>query len=72
MKNSALSTSSIDELIDELDRREAKRLRRQLDAAPLDVGGDHVSCVEWTVEMTHSGTITLTNDIDVEALSGIG
>ena len=65
----ALSTSSIDELIDELDRRDEAFSDVNFDAAPLDVGGDH-ACVEWTVEMTHSGTIMLTNDTNIDA-SGI-
>ena len=65
----ALSTSSLDELIDELDRRDEAFSDVNFDGAPLDVGGDH-ACVEWTVEMTHSGTITLTNDTNIDA-SGI-
>ena len=65
----ALSTSSLDELIDELDRRDEAFSDVDFDGAPLDVGGDH-ACVEWTVEMTHSGTITLTNDTNIDA-SGI-
>ena len=54
----ALSTSSLSELIDELDRRDDAFSDIELDVVPLDVGGDY-ACVEWTVDMTHSGTITL-------------
>ena len=65
----ALSTSSIDELIDELDRRDEAFSDVDFDVAPLDVGGDY-ACVEWTVEMTHSGTIMLADDTNIDA-SGI-
>ena len=54
----ALSTSSLSELIDELDRRDDAFSDIELDVVPLDVGGAY-ACVEWTVDMTHSGTITL-------------
>ena len=36
-----------------------------LDVMPLDVGGDY-ACVEWTVDMTHSGTITLADERSIE------
>ena len=57
----ALSTTSLSELIDELDRRDDAFSDIELDVVPLDVGGDY-ACVEWTVDMTHSGTITLADD----------
>ena len=41
----------------------------ELDVAPLDVGGDY-ACVEWTVQMTHSGTTVLADDMTIEP-SGI-
>ena len=65
----ALSTASLDELLDELDRRDEAFTDVDLDVAPLDVGGDY-ACVEWTVEMTHSGTVVLGDDISIDA-SGI-
>ena len=65
----ALSTASLAELIDELDRRDEAFSDVELDVAPLDVGGDY-ACVEWTVEMTHGGTIVLADDTNIEA-SGI-
>ena len=63
----ALSTASLDELFDELDRRDEAFSDVELDVAPLDVGGDY-ACVEWTVEMTHSGTIVLADDDDHRAI----
>ena len=53
----ALSTASLSELIDALDRRDEAFSDMSLDVMPLDVGGDY-ACVEWTVDMTHSGPIT--------------
>jgi ketosteroid isomerase-like protein len=64
-----LSTSSLSELLDELDRRDDAFSDFDLDAAPLDVGGDY-ACVEWTVEMTHSGPLRLAEETSVES-SGI-
>ena len=54
----ALSTSSLGELIDALERRDDAFSEMVLDVMPLDVGGEY-ACVEWTVEMTHTGTISL-------------
>ena len=54
----ALSTGSLDELIDELARRDEAFSDIALDVVPLDVGGEF-ACAEWTVAMTHSGTLTL-------------
>jgi ketosteroid isomerase-like protein len=61
----ALSTESLDELIDELGRRDEAFSDMTLDVAPLDVGGDY-ACVEWTVEMTHTGVIALGDGTTVE------
>jgi ketosteroid isomerase-like protein len=60
-----LSTSSLSELLDELDRRDEGFSDLALDAVPLDVGGDY-ACVEWTVEMTHTGPITLDGERTIE------
>jgi hypothetical protein len=49
-----LSTSSLDELLDELEDRDEAFTDLDVTIVPLDVGGDH-ACVEWTVEMTHAG-----------------
>jgi len=61
----SLSTTSLSELIDALDRRDPAFADIDLNVAPLDVGGDY-ACVEWTVEMTHVGAITLADDRRVE------
>ena len=61
----ALSTASFDELFDELNSRDQAFNEVELDVAPLDVGGDY-ACVEWTVQMTHSGTIEIANDRKIE------
>jgi hypothetical protein len=61
----SLSTSSRSELIDALDRRDPAFTDIELDVVPLDVGGDY-ACVEWTVEMTHAGAITIADDRRVE------
>jgi ketosteroid isomerase-like protein len=54
----ALSTSSLDELTEHLDQRDAAFSAIELHVAPLDVGGDF-ACVEWSVVMTHTGPLTL-------------
>jgi len=64
-----LATSSLSELLDELDRRDESFSDIELAVEPLDVGGDY-ACVEWTVEMTHTGAITLADNTRVEP-SGI-
>lgn len=60
-----VSTTSLDELIEELDRRDDAFSDVELYIAPLDVGGDY-ACVEWTVEMTHSGKIALDENESIE------
>jgi ketosteroid isomerase-like protein len=65
----ALSTASLSELIDQLDRRDDAFSDIELDVVPLDVGGDY-ACVEWTVEMTHTGSVTLADERSIEP-SGI-
>jgi len=54
-----VTTSSLCELIDELDRRDDAFSEMELEVRPLDVCGNY-ACAEWTVEMTHSGRIALT------------
>ena len=65
----ALSTTSLTDLIDELDRRDDAFSDVELDVVPLDVGGDF-ACVEWAVAMTHTGPLTLADDTSIEP-SGI-
>ena len=48
-------------MIAELDRRDDAFTDIALEVVPLDVGGDY-ACVEWTVDMTHSGTVTLADE----------
>ena len=61
----SMSTESLAELLDELDRREDAFTDAELTTVPLDVSGDY-ACVEWTVEMTHTGTITVDGDRSIE------
>jgi ketosteroid isomerase-like protein len=61
----ALSTASLTELLDELDRRGEAFADVQLEVVPLDVGGDF-ACVEWTAAMTHTGTLALSGDTTIE------
>jgi hypothetical protein len=61
----ALSTASLSELIAELQRRDEAFSDVALDVVSLDVGGDY-ACVEWTVEMTHTGPLTLSRDTVVD------
>jgi hypothetical protein len=61
----SLATSSRSELIEALDRRDPAFSEFELEVVPLDVGGDY-ACVEWTVGMTHTGTIALADDRRVE------
>ena len=62
----AFSTVTRDELIDALDRRDDAFSELALDAAPLDVGGDY-ACVEWTLEMTHTGRFDVDAGTTIEA-----
>ena len=64
-----LSTSSLTELLGELDRRVDAFADIELTVDPLDVSGDF-ACVEWTVRMTHSGRLELPDGTSVEP-SGI-
>jgi ketosteroid isomerase-like protein len=52
----ALTTSSRDELLDELDSAEGAFTSAEADIVPLDVSGDF-ACAEWTVTLTHSGPL---------------
>ena len=61
----ALSTGSLTELMDELDRRDDAFSAIEVEVAPLDVGGDYAA-VEWSVAMTHTGTLVLAGDTRIE------
>jgi ketosteroid isomerase-like protein len=60
-----LATSSLDELLGELDRRSDAFSEVSLETVPLDVSGDF-ACVEWTVEMTHTGPLRVSEELSVE------
>ena len=49
----------------ELDHRDEAFADIELDFAPLDVGGDY-ACVEWTLQMTHTGTLVLGDGQPIE------
>ena len=55
---SAVSTASLSELMDAFERRDDAFSNLELDASPLEVGGEY-ACVEWSVTMTHTGPIEL-------------
>jgi hypothetical protein len=60
-----LSTESFDELIEQLEHRDQAFSEIEITSAPLDVAGDY-ACVEWTVEMTHYGPLTLDDETVIE------
>ena len=53
----AFATATRDELIEALDHRDDAFSDMDLRATPLDVGGDF-ACVEWSVDMTHTGALS--------------
>jgi ketosteroid isomerase-like protein len=59
------STASLSELIRALDHRDDAFSDIELDTVPLDVGGDF-ACVEWSLEMTHTGTVALGDDRHID------
>jgi hypothetical protein len=61
----AFATATRDELIDALHSRDDAFSDIDLRARPLDVGGDF-ACVEWSVDMTHTGPLTLGPETTVE------
>ena len=52
------STSSVTELITEIDRRDDAFSDFEIDVMPLDVGGDFAGA-EWRVTMTHTGKLVV-------------
>jgi ketosteroid isomerase-like protein len=54
----SVAASSLDELLDALDRADDAFSDHELDVTPLDVGGDH-ACIEWRVTMRHTGELPL-------------
>jgi SnoaL-like polyketide cyclase len=61
----ALATGSLPELIEELDQRGDVFSDIELNVEPLDVGGDY-ACVEWSVELTHTGPLSLDDETSIE------
>jgi ketosteroid isomerase-like protein len=61
----ALTAASREQLLEALERRDTAFSNIELVVNPLDVGGDF-ACVEWTVRMTHSGTVDLGGGTTVE------
>ena len=61
----ALSTTSLSELIEALDRRDDAFSDIELDVVPLDVGRDY-ACVEWSVDMIHTGIVTLADGTRID------
>jgi ketosteroid isomerase-like protein len=62
----ALSTTSRDELMAEIARRDDAFSDVQLDLTPLEVGGEY-ACAEWTVTMRHTGPLALAEGATVDA-----
>jgi limonene-1,2-epoxide hydrolase len=54
----SFSTVTREELIDALEDRNEAFSDIDLRTRPLDVGGDF-ACVEWSVDLTHTGPLTL-------------
>jgi ketosteroid isomerase-like protein len=61
----ALAGSSLSEVLALLERRDDAFSSVALDVSPLDVGGDY-ACAEWTVTMTHTGSLSLADHGVVE------
>jgi ketosteroid isomerase-like protein len=61
----ALAGSSLSEVVEQLERRDDAFSNVELDVNPLDVGGDY-ACAEWTVTMTHTGRLSLSEQGVVE------
>ena len=61
----AQSTSTLSELLTELDRRDDAFSDVEVEVAPLDVSGDY-ACAEWTVTMTHTGPLEVAGGTIVE------
>jgi ketosteroid isomerase-like protein len=61
----ASSTSSLNDLLEQFDRRDDAFSDVELEVAPLDVGGDY-ACAEWIVTMTHTGPLAVAGGKVVE------
>ena len=61
----AVSATSVTELLAALDRRDDAFADLELDVLPLDTGGDFAAA-EWSLTMTHVGSLTLPSGDVVE------
>ncbi len=61
----ASSTSSLNDLLEQLDRRDDAFSEIHLEVAPLDVGGEY-ACAEWIVAMTHTGPLVVAGGMSVD------
>jgi ketosteroid isomerase-like protein len=66
MRAPELSTSTRNDLLEALERRDEAFSDVALDVAPLDVGGS-LACAEWTLVMRHSGSIELADGTTIPA-----
>ena len=64
MRAPELTTSTRDELLEALERRDEAFSDVALDVVPLDVGGSR-ACAEWTLAMRHTGSIELADDTTI-------
>ncbi len=62
----ALTVSSAAELAVEFEDRDGAFSDIELEVSPFDVAGDR-ACVEWVVNLTHSGPLELDDDIVIDA-----
>ena len=65
-----LSVTSLSELREEFDRQEDAFTDAALEVMPLDVGGDY-ACAEWSVTMTHSGSMEIDTGAVVEPTGAV-
>jgi len=61
----ALAAASLDELLDQLGRRDGSFSDLELEVTPLDVGGDR-ACAEWRVTMEHTGELSMLDGATLE------
>ncbi len=61
-----LGTSSLSELLAEVERRDQAFSDVQVEVTPLETGSDY-ACAEWIVSMTHTGPFALAPGSVVEA-----
>jgi hypothetical protein len=60
----SVSIADLSGLYEVIGRRDEAFSEVDVDVRPLDVGGDY-ACAEWSVAMTHSGPLVLTDGAEV-------